>query len=129
MRPLFTLPHTVGLLMLGYAVGVLATPASGVMNWLDTYTFLTPPMMAAMFAGCGVYILIASPRPALFSLLTLPLLMYGFAAVLFFASNPNGALTAIVAHNGLWFVIQAALIDQARRGPSLPFPEGEPWNQ
>jgi ArsR family transcriptional regulator len=26
MRPLFTLAHTVGLLMLGYAIGVLATP-------------------------------------------------------------------------------------------------------
>jgi hypothetical protein len=116
MRPLFTLPHIVGLIMLGYAVGVLATPTSGVMNWLVQNTFLHPPSVAALFAGCGVYILIGKPAPALFSLLTTPLLLYGVASIFFFASAPTGALTAVIAHNGLWLTVNAALIDIARRG-------------
>jgi hypothetical protein len=128
MRPLFTLAHTVGLLMIGYAAGVLLTPTGGVMNWLSENTFFTPPVVAALFAGCGVYVLIANPRLALLSLLTTPILMYGLAGVFYFLSNPAGSVTALVAHNGLWLAIQAALLDAARRGPSLPLPEGEPWN-
>lgn len=128
MRPLFTLSHTVGLLMLGYAVGVLVTP-TGSMNWLTETLFITPPVVAALFAGCGVYILIASPRAGLFSLLTTPILMYGLASVFYFASNPSGSITGVIAHNGLWLTVQAALMDAARRGPSLPLPEGEPWIQ
>ena len=129
MRPFFTLAHTVGLLMLGYAVGVLVTPESGVMNWLSENTFLTPPVVAALFAGCGAYVLIANPRLALLSLLTTPILMYGLAAVFYFVGNPSGSITALVAHNGLWLLTQAALLDAARRGPSLPLPEEIPWNQ
>ena len=129
MRPFITLPHVVGLLMLGYAAGVLATPTTGVMDWLVDNTFLSPPIVAALFAGCGTYILIASPRPALFSLLTTPILMYGLAAVFYFLGNPAGSVTALVAHNGLWLAVQAALMDTARRGPSLPLPEGDLWTQ
>jgi hypothetical protein len=129
MRPLFTLAHTVGLLMLGYAAGVLLTPTGGVMNWLVDNTLFTPPVVAALFAGCGAYVLIANPRLALISLLTTPILLYGLAAVFYFASNPSGSVTGVLSHNGLWLLTQAALLDAARRGPPLlPLPEGEPWN-
>jgi hypothetical protein len=124
MRPLFTLPHVVGLIMLGYAVGVLTTPTAGVMNWIVLNTFLNPPIVAALFAGCGVYILIAHPTPALFSLLTVPLLLYGVASVLFYIGDPNRALTAVIAHNGLWLAVNAALFDIARRG-SIPISEAD----
>jgi hypothetical protein len=124
MRPLFTLPHVVGLIMLGYAVGVLTTPTAGVMNWIALNTFLHPPAVAALFAGCGVYILIASPAPALFSLLTVPLLLYGVASVLFYIGEPSRALTAVIAHNGLWLAVNAALFDIARRG-SIPIREAD----
>ena len=126
MRPIVTLHNVVGVVMLGYAVGVLATPHSGVTHWLAVNTFITPPLLAAAFAGCGTYILIGNPRLALFSILTLPLLFYGVAAVGFLlsATNLNPASTAVIAHNGLWITINAALLDQARRGPSLPPPRG-----
>ena len=82
--------------------------------------------MAAAFAGCGVYILIANPRPALFSLLTTPLLFYAVASVgyLLSSANANPASTAVIAHNGLWLTINAALLEQARRGTPLPPPRG-----
>jgi hypothetical protein len=124
MRPLFTLPHVVGLIMLGYAVGVLMTPEAGVMNWLVQNTFLHPPVVAALFTGCGVYILIRKPAPALFSLLTTPILLYGVASILFYAGEPTRALTAVIAHNGLWLTVNAALFDIARRG-SIPIPEAD----
>jgi hypothetical protein len=124
MRPLFTLPHVVGLIMIGYAVGVLTTPTAGVMNWIALNTFLHPPAVAALFAGCGTYILIAHPTPALFSLLTTPLLLYGVASVLFYIGEPTRALTAVIAHNGLWLTVNAALFDIARRG-SIPIPEAD----
>jgi hypothetical protein len=123
MRPLFTLPHVVGLIMLGYAVGVLTTPTAGVMNWIALNTFLHPPFVAALFAGCGTYILIARPDPALFSLMTTPLLLYGVASILFYIGEPSRALTAVIAHNGLWLTVNAALFDIARRG-TIPNPGG-----
>ena len=126
MRPLFSFHHVVGLIMLGYAAGVLATPNSGVTHWLAVNTFITPPLLAAAFAGCGTYILIARPRLALFSILTLPLLFYAVASVGFLLSsaNLNPASTAVIAHNGLWLTINAALLEQARRGSPLPPPRG-----
>jgi hypothetical protein len=116
MRPLFSLSHVVGVLMIAYAVGVLGTPGNGVTNWIIDHTFLTPLAVAAFFAGCGAFILIARPHPALFSLATTPLLLYAIASILFFISTPTGAFTAVVAHNGLWLTVNAALIDIARRG-------------
>lgn len=114
MRPIFSLAHVVGLVMLGYAAGVLATPYTGAMGWLGANTFLTAPMMAAAFAGCGVYILIASPPAPLFSLLTLPILFYAAASVFYFLGSSTAAVTAVLAHVGLWLVITAALFEKAR---------------
>ena len=127
MRPLFSFAHIVGLVMLGYAAGVLVTRAfSGVTNWLTVNTFHHRRLIAAAFAGCGVYILIGNPRPALFSLLTTPLLFYAVASVgyLLSSTNSNPASTAVIAHNGLWLTINAALLDQARRGTPMPPPRG-----
>ena len=42
MRPLFSFAHIVGLVMLGYAAGVMVTPHSGVTNWLTVNTFHHP---------------------------------------------------------------------------------------
>ena len=126
MRPIVTLHNAVGVVMLAYAVGVLITPHGGAMGYLTTNLGITPPMLAAAFAGCGVYILIGNPRMPLFSLLTMPLLFYAVASVGFLLSsaNLNPASTAVIAHNGLWLVINAALLDQARRGSPLPPPRG-----
>lgn len=114
MRPIVTLHNAVGLIMLGYAAGVLATPNSGVTHWLAVNTFITPPLLAAAFAGCGTYILIASPPAPLFSLLTLPILFYAAASVFYFLGSSTAAVTAVLAHVGLWLVITAALFEKAR---------------
>lgn len=114
MRPIVTLHNAVGLVMLGYAVGVLATPHGGAMGYLTTRIGLTPPVLAALFMACGLAILIARPNPPLFSLLTTPILLYSFASLGFLLSPEGGALTAYFAHTGLWLVTSAAIADQAR---------------
>lgn len=116
MRPLFSFPHVVGLVMLLYAAGVMGTPHSGVTNYLTDNTFLTPLLIAGAFVTGGALILILRPAPALFSFLTTPILIYGVASLFYMLSTPAGALTAVVAHTGLWLSIQAALYDRARKG-------------
>ena len=116
MRPVFTLPHTVGAVMVAYAVGVLATPAGGVTGYLDRVTFLTPPMLAAVFAVCGLVILVTDPPPPRFSLLITPILLYAVASAIYVTQTPNAALTAVFAHSGVWLITQAALYDKARGG-------------
>lgn len=120
MRPIISLAYVVGALMLGYAAGVLATPYTGAMGWLNANTFLNAPMMAAAFAGCGTYILVANPPAPLFSLLTLPILFYAGASTLYFLGSPAAALTAVLGHIGLWLVINVALIERARAGAPKP---------
>ena len=116
MRPLFTLPHTVGAVMIAYAVGVLATPTGGVTGWLDRTTFLTPEMLATAFAACGLVILLSNPPPPRFSLLITPILLYAVASAIYVTQTPNAALTAVFAHSGVWLITQAALYDRARGG-------------
>lgn len=92
----------------------LPVEGADAMGWLSANTFLTAPMMAAAFAGCGVYILIASPPAPLFSLLTLPILFYAAASVFYFLGSSTAAVTAVLGHVGLWLVITAALFEKAR---------------
>ena len=127
MRPLFSLAHVVGLIMLGYAVGVLSTPGSGATDWLRDNTPLTTTAIALTFAICGGSLLITKPKYGMFSLLTTPLLMYSLAAMMVYLQGTDNAFTIMVGHLGLWLVIQAALIDAARRGPPPQPPEGGTW--
>jgi hypothetical protein len=114
MRPLVTLHHSVGLVMLLYAAGVLITPHGGAMGWLQANTPITAPMLAALFAGCGTYILIGKPKPPLFSVLTTPILLYSLASLGFLLSPSGGALTAYIAHSGVWFITNASIAERAR---------------
>jgi hypothetical protein len=113
MRPIVTLAHAVGVVMCLYAIGVLATPHSGVTGFIMEKTFLTPPMIAAVFVGCGVYIFLSHPHPALFSLLITPIMLYSLASVLY-VLTAGGAMTGTVAHTGIWLVVNASLVERAR---------------
>jgi len=114
MRPIVTLHNAVGLVMLGYAVGVLVTPHGGAMGYLTASIGLMPTVLAVLFAACGLAILITRPSPPLFSLLTTPILLYSFASLAYLLTPAGGALTAYFAHFGLWLVTSAAIADQAR---------------
>ena len=114
MRPIVTLAHAVGVVMCLYAIGVMVTPNGGAMGWLQDNTPLTPPMLAVAFAVCGLYVFFCKPHPALFSVLTTPILLYSLASLGFLLSPLGGALTAYVAHTGVWLVINAAIVEKAR---------------
>lgn len=116
LRPIVTLAHAVGLVMLLYAAGVLITPAGGAMGWLTENTGITAPVMAALFAGCGVYILIGNPNPALFSLLTVPILLYSVASFGYLLTPRGGSVTAFFAHVSAWMIANAAIAEKARHG-------------
>ena len=117
LRPIVTLHNAVGVVLLAYAVGVLATPNGGAMGYLTAQIGLTAPVLAVVFAACGLAILIARPNPPLFSLLTTPILLYSFASLGFLLSPEGGALTAYFAHFGVWLVANAAIADRARDIP------------
>lgn len=118
MRPIVTLHNAVGVVLLAYAVGVLATPRGGAMGYLTAHLGLSAPVLAALFLACGLVILIARPKPPLFSLLTTPILLYSFASLGFLLSPAGGALTAYFAHFGVWLVTNAAITEKARQWTS-----------
>ena len=114
MRPIVTLHNAVGVVLLAYAAGVLATPHGGAMGYITAHLGITAPVLAVLFAACGLVILITRPSPPLFSLLTTPILLYSFASLGYLLTPAGGALTAYFAHTSLWLVISAAIADQAR---------------
>jgi hypothetical protein len=114
MRPLVTLNHAVGLVMLLYAIGVLATPTGGAMGYITEQTPFTPPMVAILFAGCGLIIGFFNPNPAVFAVLTAPILLYSLASFGYFIGPRGGSLTAFFAHISIWLVANAAITEKAR---------------
>lgn len=115
MRPLFSLPNVVAVLMFAYAAAIAATPNGGAVNYLHDNTFITPPLLVGLFIASGLAIFILRPTEAGLSVLTTPILLYGVASLLYFFTLTTGAFAAVVAHIGLWLVIQAALYDRVRR--------------
>lgn len=116
-RPVFSLTNVVAFIMMAYAAGVWYTPNSGITSYLNDYTFVTPGLIAIAFVGCGSIIFFCRPAPAIFSLLTSPILMYSIGGFFFFFSiYPDGSFTGVIGHVGLWAVITAALYERARSG-------------
>jgi hypothetical protein len=114
MRPLVTLNHAVGVVMLLYAIGVLATPEGGAMGYIEENTPFTAPMVALLFAGCGMVIFFFNPNPAVFAALTAPILLYSLASFGYFIGPRGGSLTAFFAHISIWLVANAAITEKAR---------------
>jgi hypothetical protein len=115
MRPLVTLNHAVGVVMLLYAIGVLATPEGGAMGYIEENTPFTAPMVALLFAGCGLVIFFFNPNPAVFAVLTAPLLLYSLASLGYFIGPRGGSLTGFFAHISVWLVANAAITETARK--------------
>jgi hypothetical protein len=115
MRPLVTLNHAVGVVMLLYAIGVLATPEGGAMGYIEENTPFTAPMVALLFAGCGMVIFFFNPNPAVFAVLTAPILLYSLASLGYFISPRGGSLTGFFAHISVWMVANAAITETARK--------------
>jgi hypothetical protein len=114
MRPLVTLNHAVGIVMLLYAIGVLATPAGGAMGYIEENLSVHAPVVALLFAGCGVYIFFCNPNPAVFAVLTAPILLYSLASFGYFIGPRGGSLTAFFAHISIWLIANAAITEKAR---------------
>jgi hypothetical protein len=103
-----------GLVMLLYAIGVMATPQGGAIGWLQENTPLTAPMAAFVFAGCGLYLFFCKPNPAVFALLTAPILLYSLASLGYLLTPRGGSLTAFFAHISVWIVANAANAEDTR---------------
>jgi len=73
MRPIVTLAHAVGIVMLLYAIGVMVTPQGGAMGFITEKTGITASIMALVFSTCGLYVFFFNPNPALFAVLTAPI--------------------------------------------------------
>lgn len=112
--------------MVLYGIGVVATPHIGATAWINTNTFITPPMAALAFLFGGVYILLLNPSPAFFSLCTLPILLYALASFLRLLSvgAELSASTATIAHFGMWLIIMSVLYERTRApAPTTPTQE------
>jgi hypothetical protein len=114
MRPLVTLNHAVGVVMLLYAIGVLVTPTGGAMGYIEENSPLTAPMVALLFAGCGLVIFFFNPNPAVFAALTAPILLYSLASFGYLIGPRGGSLTAFFAHISVWLVANGANAEKAR---------------
>ena len=115
-RPITGLYNAITLTLFMYAIGVMATPNSGIANLLATRTPLSQPVVGLMFIICGILIFIWRPQPAIVSVLLFPLLAYAIAGVFFFfEAGPFGSITGSAAHFGLWVIASAALYEKARR--------------
>jgi hypothetical protein len=114
MRPLVTLNHAVGVVMLLYAIGVLATPTGGAMGYIEENLSVHAPVVALLFASCGLYIFVCNPNPAVFAILTAPILFYALGSIGYFFSPRGGSVTAVFAHLGIWMIANGANAEKAR---------------
>ena len=114
MRPIITFNRTAGAVMWIYALAVLLTSDNGTVHYLTGRTFLTPALMAGAFAVCGGLIFFTRPIPQVVGLLTTPILLFAIATGFYFAGSAQFVMPGTIAHTGLWFIIQAALIEKAR---------------
>jgi hypothetical protein len=115
MRPLVTLNHAVGVVMLLYAIGVLATPTGGAMGFIEENLSVHAPVVALVFLICGLAIFFFNPNPAVFAVLTAPILLYSLASFGYFIGPRGGSLTAFFAHISIWLVANAAITETARK--------------
>jgi hypothetical protein len=115
MRPIVTLNHAVGIVMLLYVIGVLTTPTGGAMGFIEENTPIHAPVVALLFAGCGLAIFFFNPNPAVFAVLTAPILLYSLASFGYFIGPRGGSLTAFFAHISIWLIANAAITDAARK--------------